>query len=209
MHRATHRATLAGVGTTGSLVAAVVAVAAVTTSVITFTAWPDAPARDASPVLEMQHRPLTTRALAGGGAIALPTGAGTALGIGSAATTGAANGAGPNAEGTPLGGQAVGRAESLAQPQRSAVEGGGSGGGSPIGDVNASPLKSVVDATSATSQDVGTGVKVGGAAAGDATSTLSPLIGTAVGTITGVTGDSVAKAGSTLADILDKLGGGK
>jgi hypothetical protein len=206
MHRATDRATLAGVGTTGSLVAAVMAVAAVTAGVVTFTAWPDSPAHEPSPVVQLQQRPVT-RPGPTAGPIALPTGVAAAL-VGGGVGVHARGTTGPGVLATPLGGRAIDRQSSLAQPERTAAQGGaGHKPPKPVGDPG--PLKPVVDVATKASENLGTSVKTGGTAAGDATSSLSPLIGTAVGTIAGITGDGVAKAGSVLADLLRRIGGGR
>jgi len=202
--RATHRAALAGVGTTGSLVAAVLAVAAVATSVVTFTAWPDAPPRDPAPVLAMQQRAVTAPSQTGG-AIAL-VGRGGLAPL-SAAGRDAAAGSRSAASGVraiPLGGRTAG----ARVPLRSA---GGAAGGeaprtTPKKDADTSLLP-VVDATSKAGDDLGTGVKSGGTAAGDATRKLSPVAGDAVNNVSGTMGEGVAAAGQAVADIVRGLGG--
>lgn len=197
--RAGRRATLAGFGTAGVLVAAVALFSVVVVGVVAFRAWPSGPAT--------QHGTPVALGTSGGGFVSAD-GVAVALagvaGVAPSATAGPSPVASGPAAGEP--GRPV-----VAPEDRAGSAGGG--GGSPVsgsgtgsrpvtgpGAGSGSPLDSVADATTQGSGQVGSSISAGGASAAAATRPVSDPLADAVAAAGQRTGDTVAAAGAALAE---------
>lgn len=204
--RAARRATLAGVGTAGSLIAAVAAIAAVAVGVVAFTGWPDSPSTS-------ERAPVTL----GGSARAQTFGVGESVSRVLAGTPGAAPSAtaGPSTvtSGTPRPTDVA----PVATPNDQAGNTGGGGAAASTstgvttdvtnGDLKpaTSAIQPVVDAAQGGTSKLGDSVKTTADNAAQVARPLSDPLADAVAATGNRLGETVAAAGEAVSQVVSTL----
>lgn len=206
LRRDRRRATLAGFGTSGALLAAVAAVFAAVGGVVAFSAWPEGPARDEPPSVALA--PPAARPAPDGPPAPAAGDAGTPAGA--AVADGEEDGDGP------IGGEADDGGGPGATAPGTTQAGDATGGPGPGGTAAPTPTPSVsgtpttpqpstplAAGTRSATRRVGEGVAGGGAQAGDQLRAV-PIVGETVTGVSTGAGDAVTQAGEVVASLLDQ-----
>jgi hypothetical protein len=202
-HHATRRATLAGLGTAGTLVGAVAAVAALTGGVVAFSGWPGSPQPANRPAVALggAHSAPVRAASAASAAVATASPAPAPGAVRRAATTGVAARPAPPSATADTGAVVSGGRGSAA---------GGSGQAKPTQTPSTAtskvtakqPLQQVADATDSNTAALAQSIKQGGQDLGNAAAPASATLGDAVAKVTANVSDAVAAAGKAIGAIL-------